>query len=99
METEKIERQPSLRKTIDKWAHALGCASDFHLIQNSSRLGITRYGPSTSGGELQVYEIHGLGHHWPGGKAGLNERIGGKPSNAIKATDVIWDFFAHHPLR
>jgi polyhydroxybutyrate depolymerase len=95
----RIERQPPVLTTIDKWAAAIGCAGDFHPMEHDTKFRIKRrYGPTPSGGELQVYVIRFLGHHWPGGKAGLSERIGGKPSNAINATDVIWEFFAQHPL-
>jgi polyhydroxybutyrate depolymerase len=37
--------------------------------------------------------IEGLGHHWPGGRAELNRRIAGPPSNSIDATAAVWDFF------
>jgi polyhydroxybutyrate depolymerase len=37
--------------------------------------------------------IDGLGHHWPGGRAGLNRRIAGPPSDEIDATAAVWEFF------
>jgi polyhydroxybutyrate depolymerase len=36
------------------------------------------------------------GHHWPGGKALLGERLGGLASPAVDATDEIWDFLRRH---
>jgi polyhydroxybutyrate depolymerase len=43
--------------------------------------------------------IAGLGHHWPGGKGGLGERIGGPTASPLSATDEIWAFFTRHSLR
>ncbi len=37
--------------------------------------------------------VDGLGHHWPGGKAGLNHRIAGPPSNEVDATAAACEFF------
>jgi polyhydroxybutyrate depolymerase len=34
-----------------------------------------------------------LGHHWPGGRAQLNPRTAGPPSDAVNATEMIWEFF------
>lgn len=39
-----------------------------------------------------VRVIPGHGHHWPGGKALLGERLGGPASSAIDATAEIWEF-------
>jgi polyhydroxybutyrate depolymerase len=40
--------------------------------------------------------IDDLGHHWPGGRAGLNRRIAGPSSDAVDATAAVWDFFRSH---
>ena len=37
------------------------------------------------------------GHIWPGGTNRLPEKMVGKPSDSLNATDVIWDFFKAHP--
>jgi poly(3-hydroxybutyrate) depolymerase len=34
---------------------------------------------------------------WPGGRNLLPERIVGKSSDKLNATDVIWEFFKAHP--
>ena len=36
------------------------------------------------------------GHHWPGGKALLGERMGGPASSAVEATAEIWQFLRQH---
>jgi polyhydroxybutyrate depolymerase len=37
--------------------------------------------------------IAGHGHHWPGGKAMLGEKLGGPASTEVDATREIWEFF------
>lgn len=46
--------------------------------------------------ELMWITIKGMGHHWPSGHQTLPKWLVGNPSNAINATDVIWDFFSNH---
>jgi len=45
-----------------------------------------------------VRVIAGHGHHWPGGKALMGERLGGPASNEVNATAEIWRFFVATPL-
>jgi polyhydroxybutyrate depolymerase len=45
------------------------------------------------------YTVEGAGHTWPGGKSLLPERIVGKTTYKIKATDVIWEFFKSHAMK
>ena len=40
--------------------------------------------------------IPGHGHHWPGGRALLGERLGGPAVQGMDATAEIWWFFRHH---
>jgi polyhydroxybutyrate depolymerase len=41
---------------------------------------------------VELITIAGAGHQWPGAVPGH----GSRPSTALNATHVIWDFFAHH---
>lgn len=51
------------------------------------------------GSELfPVQIIPGHGHHWPGGKALLGERLGGPAAIAVDATAEIWEFVRKHTL-
>jgi polyhydroxybutyrate depolymerase len=38
------------------------------------------------------------GHHWPGGKGLLGERLGGPTATGVTATSEIWQFFRRHRL-
>jgi len=54
------------------------------------------HGGCADGTEVVLYTIEGGGHVWPGG---LRLRRSDDPSHAISATDIIWNFFKHHPKR
>lgn len=46
------------------------------------------------GSELfPVRVIAGHGHHWPGGKGLLGERLGGPAATGVDATGEVWEFF------
>jgi polyhydroxybutyrate depolymerase len=47
---------------------------------------------------FRVLTIEGLGHHWPGGKGGLNHRIAGPPLADVDWTALIWEFLQQHRL-
>jgi polyhydroxybutyrate depolymerase len=96
--TGQAETKPPVQETLEKWAIALGCPREAKTVREKEGVKIVRFGPNKEGGELVAYTIEGLGHHWPGGKGGLTKRIAGEPSNKVRATDVIWDFFVKHPL-
>lgn len=49
--------------------------------------------------EVLLYEIEGGGHTWPGGDQHFGERLVGKVSRDINGNQIIWDFFAAHPLK
>ncbi len=51
--------------------------------------------PCADGTALELYEIQGGGHAWPGGQR--MARVLDAPSAALDATQVVWDFFVAHP--
>jgi len=56
-----------------------------------------RYAGCSQGAEVVFYTIEDGGHTWPGGNP-LPERITGKTSQEIDATQLMWEFFLRHPL-
>lgn len=49
--------------------------------------------------EVALYRIEGGGHTWPGGPQQIAQRIVGRTSRDVDATDVIWSFFSRHQPR
>lgn len=77
------------------WARANGC----DLRPEQRREGSVRVWsyPCPPGVAVEQYLLEDSGHAWPGGLQG--SRKGDVPSTALKATDVIWDFFQQTPAK
>lgn len=87
--TNRFVRRPPIADTLERWALAIGC-SPVPALQRDGTVRVDRYpGPVPFDAVL----VEGLGHHWPGGRAQLNPRLAGPPSDAINATKMIWEFF------
>jgi polyhydroxybutyrate depolymerase len=64
---------------------------------DGTTVAVTSWGPGNDGSEVVLYTIQGGGHTWPG-------RIPptaylGPSTTEISANDLMWAFFAKHPLR
>jgi polyhydroxybutyrate depolymerase len=89
--------KPPVQTFIKTWVQMLGCAPEPHVIYNRDGVSGRAYTACRDHAEVEFYIVAGMGHFWPGGKSLLPERVIGKSSDAINATDVIWDFFQRHP--
>lgn len=90
----RLARRPPVAETLERWATALGC-SPIPTVQRQGTVRVDRYpGPVI----FDAVIVEGLGHHWPGGRALLNPRMAGPPSNAVNATEMIWEFFQRLPV-
>lgn len=89
--------KPAVRVTIEKWAKALGCPESPKQDATANGVHTRRYGHGRDGAEVVFITIEGLGHIWPGGVNLVPEFMVGKPTDKLKATDAIWDFFRTHP--
>jgi len=90
-------KKPPVREFIHQWAQRLGCAPAPKTLRDRDGVKGVAYTGCQSHAEVVFYTVDGMGHFWPGGMSHLPERVIGKPSNAISATDVIWEFFRAHP--
>lgn len=92
----RAKPKPPVRDSIIKWAKALGCPTTPTSKTNTNGVTTETYCPRHSDVEVLYIAVDGLGHTWAGGKSLLPERMVGKTSDKISATDVIWDFFQKH---
>jgi polyhydroxybutyrate depolymerase len=92
----KIEYRPPIDDSLKEWERMLGCGPEVQTARGNGVLEIT-YNDCAAGGEVEYYRVRGLGHIWPGGRSQLPEELVGKPSDNLKATDAIWEFFKTHP--
>jgi len=91
--------KPPVREFIQKWVKMLGCAPEPSAIYDQDGVKGIAYTSCHENTEVTFYTIAGMGHFWPGGMSHLPERVIGKSSNKISATDVIWEFFQKHPKK
>lgn len=84
----KIESQASF------WAKANGCTSPAQKFENDKYI-FLRYN-CPSGKNVEMYMVKDNGHAWPGGQSGSPK--GDTPSQAINATNLMWDFFKKQSL-
>lgn len=87
-----VEDRPPIAESLERW----GRANRFFPkgVETRDRHGtIWREYLSESLAPMRVGIVHGLGHHWPGGKGGLGEKMGGPIPSALDATETIWEFF------
>jgi len=47
--------------------------------------------------DVALCRLQGAGHQWPGGEAVFEGRLG-PVNHDISAAEVMWQFFARHPL-
>jgi len=91
----RLVRRPAAMRSLEAWAAALGC--DTRSVIESDRDGVQEErfpGPV----EFRALLIDGHGHHWPGGRGGLNPRIGGPISAKLDLNARLFDFLSRHHL-
>lgn len=89
--------KPAVQAVIDTWAQALDCAAAPRRDETVNGVRTRVYGPGRDGAEVMCVIVEGLGHHWAGGEAQAPDFLVGSRTDRLKATDVVWEFFAAHP--
>jgi len=92
----------SAHNSAVKWAQLNGCAltpTIQHLpirSEDSTRVRVENFTQCPGNTEVIMYVIEGGGHTWPGGWQYLPERIIGKTSRNLDASEEIAAFFRRH---
>ncbi len=83
------------------WATQDHCSAQPRKTTPVATVDLTTYSKCSDGAAVELYEIIGEGHEWPGGVALVPSltSILGPQSNAVDANSVMWSFFSAHPLR
>ena len=69
-------------------------------ISKSSSVVLSTYPHCAKGSAVELYEVLGEGHEWPGGPtmpAAITDLLGPQ-SNALGANSLMWSFYAAHQL-
>ncbi len=95
----KLHAGPSVPAITAAWARRNGCAS--RPTDDVVAAGVTRIAYACPhGNDVQLYRVTGGGHAWPG--SAMSREIAsvvGYTTMAINADQIMWAFFAAHPLR
>ena len=56
---------------------------------------LTKWG-RLNGRPPRTLVVPGLGHHWPGGRGLMGEKLGGPAGGPVDGTAAVWGFFREH---
>lgn len=82
----------SVPATIRKWAKLNSCKGSAKRVLTQKGAYCDRYDCSATS-QVQICVTEEGKHSWPGGGKPRLGVLGGKPSNAVSANDLMWDFF------
>ncbi|MCC6299985.1 MAG: prolyl oligopeptidase family serine peptidase [Anaerolineales bacterium] len=85
----------SVEESVNFWLDVDQCAKTPQTA-NQPEVRIDAYDKCAQGSAVHLYTIIGGKHAWPGSD-GPGWVGGDEPSQAISASDIIWEFFAAHP--
>lgn len=100
----KVSDFRSVPATVSAWARLNQCSPRTETVLRVPGAHCLRHEDCAAGGAVQLCTTDSGGHSWPGGPGrGLRQRLaaqaGGGPSQAISATDLMWDFFSQDAPR
>ncbi|HEY1762665.1 MAG TPA: PHB depolymerase family esterase [Acidimicrobiales bacterium] len=82
------------------WAQQDHCSARASMTTRATGTTLTTYAKCADGATVQLYELRGEGHEWPGGPkmpAALTALLGPQ-SDVVSANALMWAFFRAHPL-
>ncbi len=82
----------SVPATIEKWVKFNGCNNKPKRVLEKNGAWCDLYSGCKDNVHVQLCVTETGGHSWPGGEK-IRESKGEKPSQAVSANDVMWDFF------
>lgn len=82
------------------WATQDGCSTKAVSSRPDANVTLLTYSRCANGAEVELYEIAGEGHEWPGGPTMPTSIVSllGPQSTAINADATMWSFFSAHRL-
>lgn len=94
----------SAKDSIKAWAKMDGCEEKPQKTTIPAKTGdglatrVETYTECKEGSEAILYSVVKGGHTWPGGVQYMPEELIGRTSDDFDASEVIWKFFAEHPM-
>lgn len=88
---------PSIEEWVAQWAARSGCDEMPEPLPDSGEVSGIEYVNCDADAQVIFYTVNGGGHSWPGGEP-LPERLVGRTTEDIDASEVMWEFFVKHSL-
>jgi len=90
----------SVADAAKDWAKQDHCATKAAVSTPYSTVTLTAYTRCDGGASVDLYEVGGEGHEWPGGPTLPSAYTAylGPQSNALSANALMWSFFKSHRL-
>jgi len=87
----------SVKTAAQEWAKQDSCAKT-PKVTKSTGVVESVYSNCAKGAAVELYEVLGEGHEWPGGPTMPSSitNVLGPQSNAVSANSLMWTFFAAH---
>ncbi|MCA9893333.1 MAG: hypothetical protein KC615_10130, partial [Anaerolineae bacterium] len=86
----------SVQQSLEFWQAANDCDPDAVMTsERGNGVATEQYYECASGAAVALISVSEGGHSWPGSQQ--DRRMGDDPTQAISATDIIWEFFKDHP--
>jgi polyhydroxybutyrate depolymerase len=89
------EYHPPPARSVARWRTAIGATAPGHVLRDADGVHEERH-DGLAGAELGVLTLAQMGHVWPGGPRLLPERIVGRRTDVVDATELAWSFFSRH---
>lgn len=91
----------SVTSAINDWGSQDGCTSSVTIGSGTTTVVRTQFSGCANGSSVELYEVIGEGHEWPGGPPVSPSLLSflGPQKNAISASALMWSFFRSHRLR
>jgi polyhydroxybutyrate depolymerase len=96
---------PPVEPVVAQWAAANGCAAEPEATQVAEHVERRSFLGCAEGSAVEFYVISDGQHAWPGADLETFNQIcpgclvtGIQPTQEIKATRLLWDFWMRHPL-
>jgi polyhydroxybutyrate depolymerase len=86
--------EPPIEEWAAAWAARDGCEAAPSLTTPVEGVTVRTWGNCQEGAQVILYTLANHGHSWPGSPT-MPRAI---TSEAVNATDLMWDFFQAHPL-
>jgi polyhydroxybutyrate depolymerase len=89
----------SVLTAMQYWGHQDRCTHSSTTSPGDPTVVLVTYGGCANGAVVELYEVIGEGHDWPGGPTAPPILVQGSPQAiAINANLLMWSFFKAHPL-